>query len=87
MEGLHLEGRLAPALFGLKPEDEVRAVSPLEYDLNVTRDEDDLIVQGRITATFDLECGRCAERFQLRMDLSRYVLDVPVEKMEAQIDP
>ena len=42
--GLHLEGRLAPAVFGLQPGDAVRAVSPLEYDLTVTRDEDDLIV-------------------------------------------
>ena len=78
-DGLHIEGRLAPAVLGLKPEDEVRPVSHLEYDLNVTRDEDGLIVLGRIAATFDLACGRCAERFQLRMDLPQYVLDVPVE--------
>lgn len=85
VEGLHIEGRLAPAVFGLKPGDELRAVSPLEYDLTVTRDEDDLVVLGRITATFDLECGRCAERFQIRMDLPGYVLDVPVEN-EGPID-
>ena len=82
-DGLHIEGRLPAAVFGLKPEDSVRAVSPLEYDLDVTRDEDDLIVLGRMTATFDLECGRCAERFQLRMDLPQYVLDVPVENGES----
>jgi uncharacterized protein len=79
MDGLHLEGRLPAADFGLKPDDEVRPLSPLEYELDVTRDEDSLIVLGRITALFDLECGRCAERFQLRMDLPQYVLDVPVE--------
>jgi uncharacterized protein len=79
VDGLHVEGRLAPALFGFRPEDEVRPLSPLEYDLTVTRDEDDLIVIGRVTASFELECGRCAERFQLRVDLPQYVLDVPVE--------
>ena len=31
----------------IKPEDSVQAVSPLEYDLMVTRDEDELLVQGR----------------------------------------
>ncbi len=82
-EGLHIEGHLAPAVFGLKPDDEVRAVSHLEYDLNVTCDEDGLIVQGRIVATFDLACGRCAERFQLRMDLPAYALDVPFENAGA----
>jgi uncharacterized protein len=81
-EGLHIEGRLAPAVFGFKPEDDVRALSPLEYELDISRDEDDLIVLGRMVATFDLECGRCAERFQLRMELSHYVLDIPLENGE-----
>lgn len=79
VEGLHLEGRLAPALFGFTEQDDIRALSPLEYDLNVTRDENDIIVMGRMAATFELECGRCAERFQLRLDMPGYVLDVPVE--------
>jgi len=79
VDGLHIEGRLAPAVFGLKPEDAVRAVSPLEYDLTVTRDEDELIVLGRVAATFDLECGRCAGRFELRIDLPDHVLEVPLE--------
>jgi uncharacterized metal-binding protein YceD (DUF177 family) len=80
VDGLHLEGHLPPGVFGLKPEDASRAVSPLEYDLTVTRDENDLFVQGWIAATFDLECGRCAERFESRVALDPYVLDVPIEK-------
>lgn len=79
-DGLHLEGRLPATLLGLKPEDGARAVSPLEFDLMVTRDENDLFIQGRLSATFDLECGRCAERFQLFLEQDPYVLDVPIEK-------
>jgi uncharacterized metal-binding protein YceD (DUF177 family) len=84
-DGLHLEGKLPSSVFALSEKETVRAVSPLEYRLDITRDGNDIIVLGSIGAVFDLQCGRCTERFQFRVEEPHYVLDVPVEN-EAPID-
>lgn len=78
-EGVHLEGHLPPAVFDLVGDDTVRPTGPLEWSLDVVRDDDDLVVTGNIGATFELECGRCAERFQQRISLEDYELLIPVE--------
>ena len=41
---------------------------------------DDIIVTGSLDATFSLECGRCLQRFQMKVDLSEYEAEVPIEK-------
>lgn len=81
-EGLHLEGHLPPTIFDLSPDDAVKPLSHMEWAIDVIKDEDDLIVTGRVSATFELECGRCTERFQYCVDLDPYGLDVPIENDE-----
>lgn len=78
-EGLHVEGQLPVTIFALSEDDPARPVSPLDYQLTVMRDENDLIVHGHLGATFELTCGRCAERFQTRVELQTYGLDVEIE--------
>ncbi|MEZ0389131.1 MAG: DUF177 domain-containing protein [Verrucomicrobium sp.] len=78
-EGLHVEGTLPVTIFALSEEDSVNPLSPLAYDLTVMRDENDLLIHGQIGATFELTCGRCAERYQTRMELQTYGLDVQLE--------
>lgn len=78
-EGVHLEGHLPPSVFDLPPEDIVKPISHLEWNIDVIKDEDDIVVTGSIGATFELECGRCTERFQHRVALDDYQLDVPIE--------
>ena len=78
-DGLHREGTLPMAFFALEASDPVRPTSPLAYSLDIGRDGKELIVQGSIKATFNLECGRCAERFGYELDLPDYMLEVPIE--------
>lgn len=78
-DGLHFEGNLPASFFDLGKDDNTKAVSPLDYNLDVLKDEDDIIVTGTIAATFDLECGRCAERFLLRLELPDYQQEIPIE--------
>jgi uncharacterized protein len=51
----------------------------VSYDLFVTRDDDDVLVAGSVAASFELLCGRCAERFSYRLEIPHYGLDIPVE--------
>lgn len=78
-EGLHLEGTQPSTFFGLAEKDTARAVSPLTYDLDIMRDDDDLIITGTLDATFEIECGRCNERFQQRVELTDYVTEMAIE--------
>jgi uncharacterized protein len=81
-EGYVIEGQLPASFFDLDPSDSAQAISPLEYSLTITRDEDDLIFYGDVAATFELECGRCAEKYQTRISLSPYGQNIEIENQE-----
>jgi uncharacterized protein len=78
-DGRYIEGSVIAAFFKLAPADPVQAVSPMTYSLDIVRDDKDIIVTGDLAATFSLECGRCTERFQHRLHLPHYSLEMPVE--------
>ncbi len=78
-EGLELEGSLPASVFALSENDQARPVSPLDYQLLVTKDDDGLLVTGTIAATFELECGRCTEPFQQRVEVTDYAQQIPLE--------
>jgi len=84
-EGLQLVGTLPKSVLDLPEADIARATSPVEYDLLVTRDENDLIIMGRLSATFELQCGRCTEMYPQRVDLENYAQAIEIEN-EAPID-
>jgi uncharacterized metal-binding protein YceD (DUF177 family) len=79
VDGVHLEGQLPASIFDLSDSDAPKPVSPLTLSIDVIRDDDDLVVTGRVSATFELVCGRCAERFQQEMVLDPYESLVPIE--------
>ena len=78
-EGLRLEGTEPASFFALSEKDSIRAVSPMTYDLLVMKDDDGLLVTGHLTATFEVECGRCTEKFLQKIDLPHYGTDIPIE--------
>lgn len=79
LDGKHIEGRLPASFFALTEADTVRALSPVAYSLDITKDGDDLVVTGSLEAAFSLECGRCTGRFERRVELSDYQLELAVE--------
>jgi uncharacterized metal-binding protein YceD (DUF177 family) len=85
LNGLHLEGELPASVFDLPKSDPAQPVSPLALTLDVTLDDDDLVVTGALAATFEMVCSRCAERFQQRLTLEPYEQTVPIEN-DAPID-
>ena len=84
-EGLHREGKLPVAVLELSPDDPVRPISPVIYSLDIQKDEDELVAIGTVSADFELECGRCCQRFPFRLEIPDFVLEVPIEN-EAMID-
>ena len=78
-EGIDLAGTLPKAALALDPADKVQPLSDLEYAIHVQRDDAGLMLLGTLDATFELECGRCLERFPMQMTLSDYVGEVEIE--------
>lgn len=79
-DGLDIAGEQPASFFGLEATDSIQPVSPLKYELHVEKDEDELILTGRLEAVFNLECGRCLERFDHRVEIPHYQSEVTIEK-------
>jgi uncharacterized protein len=70
---LRLKGELTAAELDLDARDEVIQVKqPLEYDLEVQKVEDALLVQGALRLTLECECVRCLKPFQYPLDLGSW---------------
>lgn len=78
-EGLQLDGRLPESVMDLDADDFVQVRGPLAYQLHVFRDDDSLIITGKLSAAFELQCGRCAETFLTTISLDPYGQDLPIE--------
>lgn len=78
-EGQLLHGTQPPTFFALPDQDPVKCISPLTYDLNVMRDNDQVVITGRLSAEFEFECGRCLERFVYLAELPEYQSEVQIE--------
>ena len=85
-EGMQLQGTLPTSLFDLTTTDHAKPLTPLEFDLFAVRDDhDELVVTGTLRAVFELECGRCTEKFQQKLELTDYTTALPIEN-DAPID-
>ena len=79
-DGKQITGTMPASFFQLPEKDSAIATSPLTYDLNILRDDKDIIVTGSLDATFSLECGRCLEHFAHRVEMIEYQTKTPIEK-------
>lgn len=78
--GKDISGQELPAFFALDPKDPIQAVAPLKYDLHIERDGGDLLITGRLEATFSLECVACLERFDHRVEVDDYASEIEIAK-------
>lgn len=79
-DGKQITGTLPASFFQLPESDTAKVEKALTYDLNIQRDDDDVVITGSLDATFSLECGRCLERFLQRVEMPDYTTEVPIEK-------
>ena len=76
---LHFQDRLPVEELDIETRDEVIQLRhPLEYDLEVQKLEDALLVQGRLRLLLDCQCVRCLKAFQHRLQLDRWTCHLPL---------
>ncbi len=78
-EGRRLEGTLPPDFFTLPANDPARPAGPLQFELLALRDDDDLILTGRLRATFQFDCVRCLQPLDYLVELAAYRAEIPIE--------
>jgi uncharacterized protein len=59
-------------------DDVIQLAQPLEYDLEVQKLEDGLLVQGRLRLNLECQCVRCLKLFRHRLDLANWTCHLPL---------
>jgi uncharacterized protein len=81
---LRFEGELPLGELDIETGDEViRLVEPLEYDLEVQKVEDGLLVQGKLSLDLSCQCVRCLKPFLYRLELMDWARHFPLQGEEA----
>jgi uncharacterized protein len=78
-EGRKLAGALPAAMLELSADSGIHPTGPIEFQLKVFRDDDDLLLTGRLTAPFQLDCVRCLQPIEFIVDLDDYESAIPIE--------
>jgi uncharacterized protein len=77
---INLEGSLPVDELQIDTRDEVIQVHrPLDYDLEVQKLEDGLLVQGRLHLVLECQCVRCLKPFQYHLDLKHWTCHLPLQ--------
>ncbi len=77
-DGLHLVGELDGALIGIDEAD-LRSTGPLHYDVEVQLYDTELVLRGRVSASFRMRCVRCLEEFDYDLELDELTLSADVK--------
>jgi uncharacterized metal-binding protein YceD (DUF177 family) len=79
-KNLNLEGEVSPEELDFAEVDElIHPNSPLEYELEVERSGENLLVSGSLRMELDCECARCLRKFKSEVVLDPYNAFIPLE--------
>jgi uncharacterized protein len=81
---LELQGELPLAELDLDVRDEmIHVTQPVEYDIEVEKLDDALLVQGELRVALECECVRCLKKFKRELDLENWTLHLPLSGEDA----
>ncbi len=79
-----LRGELPLAELDLDLRDEMtQIISPVEFDIEVEKLDDALLVQGELRMELECECVRCLKKFKRTLDFENWTLHLPFEGEDA----
>jgi uncharacterized protein len=83
---IHLKGELSLAELDLDVRDElIHVARPVEYDLEVEKLDDAVLVQGRLQVLLECECVRCLKKFRCGLNFENWTLHLPLEGEDAVV--
>lgn len=82
-KNLRLQGELPAEELDAGDIDELISVrQPLQYDLEIERLSDSILVQGEVSLVIDCECARCLKPFRHTISFPDWSADLPLEGEE-----
>ena len=82
--GMRLKGQLPVAELDIETRDEIiQLCEPLEYDLEVQKLEEGLLIQGHLALVLKCECVRCLKPFVYRLELTDWTCHMALQGEEA----
>ena len=80
---VRLEGELPAEELDIDTRDEaIRVTQPLEYDLEVQKLDQGILIQGRLGLMLECRCVRCLKPFQHELKLKDWTCHLPLEGEE-----
>lgn len=79
-EGLHEQGRFPASIFELSPEDSIRPMGPVSYDVHIHAFEGLISFYGSLKGSFQLRCGTCLEYNDYEADFADWNSDLDLEE-------
>ncbi len=76
-DGKVFDGEIRNDVFNLPAKDDPRFVPPVEFSLTVRVDGPDVVVEGSISARFEMECARCGQWLPMDVELGNYYSQEP----------
>ena len=77
---MRLDGELpVPELDIQIHDDIIQLVKPLQYDLEVQKLDDGLLIQGRLSLTLQCQCVRCLKGFEHTLELNPWTSHLPLQ--------
>lgn len=77
-EGKQYSGQLDSAIYQL-PEHDAQPTSPLEYDLFAQRFEEELLVRGFLSSSFEFTCARDNQKFIQTISLEQFATAIEID--------
>lgn len=86
LEGLHESGELPASIFELPPDDSIRPMGKVTYDVTIYAFEDLIAFSGRLTGPFQLQCSTCLEFVDFLADFPDWSSDLDLEEGQRSFD-
>jgi len=77
---ISVKGKLDGTRFKRPEDSDIAFLSPIEYELMVTKSGDGVWVEGPVRGLLSMSCARCLEEFALSVDSALDIMLLPKEK-------
>ena len=75
-----LRGELSLAELDLDVRDElIHVTTPVEYDIEIEKLDDAILIQGELHVELECECVRCLKKFKTELKLTGWAAHLPLE--------
>jgi len=85
-EGLHKSGEFPPSIFELSPDDRIRPLGPVSYDVHLHAFDGLISFYGSLRGSFDLQCGTCLEYNRYDAVFDSWDSDLDLEEGQRSFD-